>query len=335
MSNERDKSRMDQTRKSMRSRVSRESLTPAGVPVDLTPVVEGARRRFGKTGLVWMAVILVTVVTLFMLRRQEEPLSITGKPVAFLELSRGQVAMLSEGGLRAQDRLVARSANTAIPAGAVIETSGATARAALRLSDGGSMRLAADSRVRVTSSATVVLDRGAVYFDSAGRSGAGVEVRTTLGMVREIGTQFEVRLLQGEDDKKTLRVRVREGRIVLKHGQESEQAELGEELALGEDGTFERRAIELHGPHWDWVLEAAAAPQVEGQVLQTFLDWFAREGGWTLQFREPALETEASTIIMHGDVEDLNAFEAATMVLGSSQLEYRVEGELLVIGAVE
>ena len=332
MSDERDRSRLDQTRKSMRSRVSRESLTPAGMPVDLTPVVEGARRRFGKTGLIWMALGLAAVVTVFMLRRQEEPLSITGKPVALLELSRGEVVMLSEGGLRTQSRPQPLPVGTSVPAGAIIETSDATARAALRLSDGGSMRLAADSRVRFTSDSTVVLDRGAVYFDSAGRSGSAVEVRTTLGMVREIGTQFEVRLLDGDDDdEKTLRVRVREGRIVLRHGQESELADLGEELTLGEDGHIERRAISPYGPEWDWILETASAPPVEGQALQTFLDWFAREGGWRLQFSEPSLATEASSIVMHGDVEDLNAFEAASMVLGSSQLDYRVEGELLVI----
>lgn len=330
MSSQRDKSLLDQTRRSVRSKVSRESLRPAGVPVDLTPVVEGARRRFGKTGLIWMAVILLTVVTGLMLRRQEEPLSITGKPVAFLELARGEVAMLSEGGLRTEGRLMNLTSNTPLPVGAVIETSGATARAALRFEDGGSMRLDADSRVRFTSSSTVVLDRGAVYFDSEGRSGGAVEVRTTLGMVREIGTQFEVRLLQGEN-KKSLRVRVREGRIVLKHGQETESAEVGEELLLGEDGSLERRAVDRHGPHWNWVLEAAAAPQVEGLALQTFLDWFARQGGWTLRFTEPALAAEASTIILHGDVENLNAFEAATMVLGSSRMEYRLEGEVLVI----
>lgn len=325
-----EKSRLEHTRRSIRSRVSRESLTAAGVPVDLTPVVEGARRRFGKVGIGLLALLIMGAVTAFMLRPQDEVLSVKGKPVAYLELTRGSVGMLSAGGLRDQSRLLTLEPGAAIPAGAVLETSASTGRAALKLSDGGSLRLDADSRVRFTTATAVVLDRGAVYFDSEGRRGSEVEVRTTLGMVREIGTQFEVRLLAEEGGESTLRVRVREGRIIMRHGQESQEAGVGEELARSDDGSFERRSVDLHGPHWNWVVEMAPVPKVEGEALQMFLDWFAREGGWTLEY-DPKIVERAPSIVMHGDLEGLNPFEAADTVLGGSNLKYRVEGERLIV----
>src|SRR5262249_34172922 len=104
-----------------------------------------------------------------------------------------------------------------------VET-GAAARAALRLSDGTSARLDTGSRARPLSATVIELAYGALYLDT-GRDAKGLEVRTPLGTVHDIGTQFEVRLRDA-----SLRVRVRTGIVELRRGDQSIPARPGTEL---------------------------------------------------------------------------------------------------------
>ncbi|PYT18437.1 MAG: hypothetical protein DMF51_00040 [Acidobacteria bacterium] len=79
-------------------------------------------------------------------------------------------------------------------AGSELET-GAGGRAALALPGGHSVRLDSETRVRLLSGPALQLDRGALYVDSGpGRPRpTAVEIRTEMGLVRDVGTQFEVR----------------------------------------------------------------------------------------------------------------------------------------------
>ena len=96
---------------------------------------------------------------------------------------------------------------------------------ALRLAGTQSVRLHAGSRLRLVDGSVLDLLEGAVYVDSA-LKGQALQIRTPLGNVREIGTQFEVRL---DDDLAALRVRVREGQVELSRGGELHSAVAGEE----------------------------------------------------------------------------------------------------------
>ncbi len=309
----------------------------------------------------WIAVATLALVGLFLLgltllKPPPDPPATVPPPiapsVAVFEVLRGTVsiATASAGEPRPQSAWIGQ----ALTAGAVIET-GATSpprvlsstvlstpiaagagraptstasRAAFRLTTGPSVRLDHDSRVRLASGSTLVLERGAVYVDA--QSSAGVEVRTALGVVRDIGTQFEVRLLSAATD--TLRVRVREGSIVLQpEDGTAHQADAGVELALNAAGVLERSQTPVHGSHWDWVLEATPIPAIEGQSLRTFLDWRVREGGWTLRFANAETAALATRISLHGNVAELTPSEATAMVLQSSNLDYAVtDGTLLV-----
>lgn len=229
-------------------------------------------------------------------------------------------------------RLLTLTKGEPLRAGAVVETGvaagGASNRAALRLAGGQSMRLDDNTRIRLASSSSIILERGAVYFDSVG---AGLEVRTTLGVVRDIGTQFEVRLSPGGDSGSELRVRVREGSIVLEHEGESHHAILGEELTVDSHGLVERSEIRTYGLHWHWVLDTAPAPDVTGKPLQVFLDWLAREGGWTTHFADSATAEIAKATLLHGDIRGLTPSQASAMVLQGSGLTHRLEESTLVI----
>lgn len=192
---------------------------------------------------------------------------------------------------------------------------------ALRLEGGASLRLDAGSRVRLVASG-VRLERGAVYVDSEG-SGT-VAVHTPFGTVTEIGTQFEVRLLES-----AVRVRVREGAVqVVSH-----RAEAGTELTLRADGSTIRSRIAAWGPEWSWVLKAAPPLRIEGLTLKEVLDRIARETGWTIRYEDPRIEASAGEIVVHGDVGHLAPDQALEVVLPGAGLEHEVAGGVLILKA--
>jgi hypothetical protein len=79
------------------------------------------------------------------------------------------------------------------------------------------------------------------------------------------------------------------------------------------------------------VLAAAPGLEIEGQTLRSYLDWVARETGWTVSFTDESLERSAATIILYGTIEGLNPEESLSVILPGSGLDYRVENGSLAI----
>lgn len=206
--------------------------------------------------------------------------------------------------------------------GRAVETGG-DGRAALRLGDGTSIRLDRDSRLRLAGAGIFELERGAVYVDSGGelRGGrAAVEIHTNFGVVRDVGTQFEVRTRQDG-----LRVRVREGLVNVGRQDDSWEARAGGELRLAGDGSIARAEIPIFGPTWSWVLEIAPPFDLEGSTLDEFLAWAQRETGWQVRFEGGSTAASAGAIVLHGAVEDLPPDQAIDVVLPTCGLAYRLQ----------
>jgi len=148
----------------------------------------GQVRRTTRVRLVGLAAALAAgalLVTGSLWLGLERP---AARSVAALALESGEVTLSGPDG-RPQ----------ALAPGTVIAT-GSGARAAVRLASGPSVRIDEGSLVRLESAEVVALDRGALYVDSGAAPGsAALEVATPLGTVRHLGTQFETRLLTGED----------------------------------------------------------------------------------------------------------------------------------------
>lgn len=265
-------------------------------------------------------------------------------PAARVESLAGRVTArdIDRGGREGPDgaaRATPLADGAEVPAGAVLETAGAgepaVGRAALRLAGGASLRLDAGSRVRLVSASLIELERGAVYLDSGGgsRRPRAVEVRTPLGTAREVGTQFEVRLL-GLGEAAALRVRVREGAVRVDRSGGSAAPYLtgaGVELTLRADGSVARRRIAGHGAPWAWVLAAAPPLAIEGLTLQQFLDRVARETGWTIRYADPDLAASARSIVVHGNLGDLRPDEAPDVVLPGAGLRHELAGDVLIV----
>jgi ferric-dicitrate binding protein FerR (iron transport regulator) len=221
----------------------------------------------------------------------------------------------------------APAVGAALRAGSILET-GAEGRAAVLLRTGVALRADAGTHLRLESAVEIGLDRGAVYLDTGGRAGPvpAVAVRTPLGMVRDVGTRFEVRL--GED---AIQVSVRAGRVRLERPDGSHETPSGVRLTVRGDGAPVRRAVAAAGPEWDWVQRVAPPFRLEGRRLDEYLAWFGSETGLRIEYGDPAIAADAAAVVLHGSIEGLLPGDTLEAVLPTCGLRHRVAGERVIL----
>lgn len=269
------------------------------------------RRLFGAGVLAAAGLAAALVMTVL---RRPVPVAVPDGPsVAVLDRATGRGVLRTQAGRPP----VPLAPGAGLPVGAWMETPG-DGRAAWRLAGDVSLRLDRDTRVQVRSPSALWLDRGAIYVDSGARPAAiPVEVRTVLGNVRDVGTQFEVRAARGR-----LRVRVREGRTVLWRGHVRHETPAGSEVEATADRIVAGDAP-VFGPDWAWVEETAPAFPLEGQSLESFVGWAARETGWRFRFSREAAARSAGAVTLHGSVAGLTPSQAVEAVLPTCGLRLR------------
>lgn len=316
---------------------------PAVPPAELAAIRTAARaewersrqrrpRRVWGTGGVWRPLPVLLAASLLLalaLGWRWWPRTPSEESVATVTASWGKsrrvpVPRADSAALRAGEAL-------AIGTRLTTDAGAAGGRLALQLASGHAVRLDTGTAIRLVSHSRIALEAGAVYVDSgpAGSGGAGVEIATALGTVREMGTQFEVRIDAGEGAG--LAIRVREGSVTLALPAGPQGVAAGERLAVTGDGTLARGRVAGDDAAWGWVLEAAPTPAIEGRSLRWVLDWACRENGWHLRFADPALANEAAAILLHGTLEGLRPDESVAVVLAGAGLAHRVEGGALLV----
>lgn len=205
-------------------------------------------------------------------------------------------------------------------------------RIAVRSEAGRSFRLDVSTRVRIISPVVVALDRGKIYVDSGLRpdpAGGSLEIHTPFGIVREVGTQFEVHV---SDD--AVRIRVREGSVRMDGDRGTYDVDVGAEFRLGDGGVPIWGDVLPYGPEWDWLSRIAPAFDLEGSSARDFLEWISRERGWTLRFADERTRRSAAEIVLRGSIEGLTLDEALAAVLPTCHMVHRVENGILVIAAL-
>lgn len=229
------------------------------------------------------------------------------------------------------------TAGGAVMSGSTVTTSAGTL--AMTLTSGVQLRLDASSSARVDSATDVALERGAVYVDSTGahptEPGASpINIHTPAGLVRDIGTQFQVRI-EARLDGPGIRIRVRDGqvRVTSAKGVDA-RADAGGELFSRPDGSIERLDIAATGSEWAWAERAAPLFSVEGKTLGAFLDWVSREGAWTVTFADRRFSQAARATVLHGRpdlLKGLTPAEALDVVLPTCGLRHRIDGRRVLI----
>jgi hypothetical protein len=214
--------------------------------------------------------------------------------------------------------------------GAIIETA-LGGRIGVQLPGGASVRIDAGSRATFETDSRIGLDTGRMYVDRDGNAkGAAVAISTRWGVVRDIGTQFEI-----STTGSSLAVRVREGAVRIEGATVSASVARSESLHIDAAGTLTRGKLATHGEDWSWTETLAAAFAIEGASLDKFLNWVARERGLTWRFADAATTAEAANVVLHGSIEGLTPAEALAAVLPTCGMSYRVRGDRLVIALAE
>lgn len=216
-----------------------------------------------------------------------------------------------------------------ILAASVLETSN-TGRVALELDTGSSVRLDRDTRVVVVAERSLVLERGAVYVDADSQKTGPVAIQTLHGEVRDIGTQFQVRV-----EGAAIRVMVREGEVLINGARSQMTARTGEALFVAGNGRAERTTISRYAPEWEWTSQVAPPFDLEGSTVQRFLDWVAREKGWRWRFVDDDTSRRAVDIVAHGSIEDYSPEEALDIVLPTCGLSYVRESDEVIVSFIK
>jgi ferric-dicitrate binding protein FerR (iron transport regulator) len=192
------------------------------------------------------------------------------------------------------------------------------------MGDGSSLRIDRVSRVRLIAAAALELLDGVAYIETSPGS-TGFEVRTPVGSVRDIGTQFEVRVASG-----AVRIRVRTGKVELQRGSAVTSATAGTETVVSE-GAVTVHELAPYGPEWAWTTVVAPAFAIEGRPLSAFLEHIATEQGWTLRYADKDAAGAAGRAVLHGTVDGLTVEEALGVAVRTSGLRYQLhDGQLLV-----
>jgi hypothetical protein len=229
------------------------------------------------------------------------------------------------------------SAGGTVMSGSTVTTSAGTL--AMTLTSGVRLRLDASSAARMDSATDVALERGAVYVDSAGshptQPGASpISIHTPAGLVRDMGTQFQVRI-EARLDGPGIRIWVRDGQVRLTSANGVVvQADAGTGLFAKPDGSIDRRSIAATGSAWAWAERAAPLFAVEGKTLGDFLDWVSHESAWTVTFADRRFSKAARATVLHGRpdlLKGLTPAEALDVVLPTCALRYRIDRHRVVI----
>lgn len=224
----------------------------------------------------------------------------------------------------------ATGARLALGSGLVpgVELATGDGQVALRLTSGGSLRVAAGSRVALTSDDEVELEAGMLYFDSEDRpAGRPLSVSTELGRIRDVGTQFLARLDEGAE---RLEVGVRGGRVALTSGGDSGEAGVGERLvATQEAGAIRREPMATFGADWAWAERLAPPFETDGRTVGELLEWFTAQTGRTVTFADPEAERMAAEVVT-GSI-DAEPMQKLAAVLALTDLSFSLEGERIVI----
>jgi hypothetical protein len=233
------------------------------------------------------------------------------------------------------DGVVAGADGARLVVGAAVEAgelvSSGAGHVGLRLATGGSLRIAAQSRVVLSGPDSAELLAGEIYFDSEGeRSGAEFVVNTALGSVRDVGTQFLARL---DDVAARFDVGVRDGRVELTSGVGSGAAGVGERLIVTEDAAAIRREqIDTYGGDWEWTERLARPFDTDGRTVDELLAWFASQTGRSVEFASPEAERAARDSVIRGSIDVVAPLPKLQAALATTTLAYTLDGERVVIG---
>ena len=211
-------------------------------------------------------------------------------------------------------------------AGADIETA-AGGRIALRLSDGQVLGIDDNSRLMAVETNRFELDSGAIYVDSGDDERVPpVHIVTRFGVATDVGTQFQVRIL---DD--AVRVGVRDGRVeVLRQGARSVSIDSGHFVDVSASGDEKPWQADEGTDPWNWVASVVPEFEFDGATLAEYLTWYSKKRGLDLHWRDAASKRKAERAILSDPSnDDLSLEEGFEFARRIAPFEHEIRDSVL------
>ena len=283
-------------------------------------------RRLRTRRVAWMAVAasILVVIGGFSVLVRPGFLFNEASPVALVHRVDGEIRVLDTNRGRSQ---VSVSTGAELLEGYTVITE--AGQASFDFLEGGSARLSTQTTIELLSGSEVELVRGALYFDSHSmtRSSDQFLVRTSVGTVRHVGTQFAARQVRG-----AVEVSVREGRVALERASGPISVAAGESVRVpANGGNIQRRNVALYGNEWNWVDRMIPVFDIDGRNLFDYLIWTTREIGHALEFETPEAEQMARATILHGSIV-MEPLPMLSAVMATTSLEHDLVDGVLHIG---
>jgi len=230
-------------------------------------------------------------------------------------VSIGSISRLNNAALEVRSGLFQHRklvAGDALRVGDRLTTSGSML---VNFARGGTLRIAAESRLSVTATTQLSLERGLIYLDFPPASTASnpLRITTKAGAVEHVGTEFEVM-----SDDHGVRIRVREGRIRFLGKTATLVAGAGTELYAMPGAQISQRSIDTYGRDWLWTAALAPDYEIDGHPLIDYLRWVSRELGRPLDFADAKSRQIADHTILHGSVRGQASLDALSNVLATT-----------------
>jgi ferric-dicitrate binding protein FerR (iron transport regulator) len=209
-------------------------------------------------------------------------------------------------------------AGEALLSGARMQT--ADARVALELGSNSALSLRIDTGSQVLFKApdVIELQAGALYVDaSAVATTVPLTVHTAAGVVRHVGTRYQVRTVAGR--MSGIEVSIREGRVEIASNFGTNIGIAGERVAVSTAGGIERSALSAYDASWQWATRVAPPFDIADRSLSAFLEWVARETGRELVYDSPAAQRAATGLMLFGSIAKLDPDTALAAVLSTTK----------------
>jgi ferric-dicitrate binding protein FerR (iron transport regulator) len=222
---------------------------------------------------------------------------------------------------------VAVVAGDTIDFDAVIET-GVGGRVAVRLDSGQSLRVDSESLLVAHSGTEFDLKSGRVYFDSNLLADAdSVYINTPFGRATDVGTQYQMRVTPG-----ALTIGVREGEVRLERASGPDvSVQQGSQLAVDDAGMEQRGDLDSTSPVWAWAAQIAPDFGIEGTSLLAYLEWYTRESGLKLRWRNEEARRYAAQAVLKGSIKDLSIDEGLEVVKKIAPFNYEISGDTFTV----
>ena len=245
-----------------------------------------ARRRVKVQQYLSIAAVLMLAVAVTWLY----PTGSASIPSARVMVAKGEVDWITD-----QTRDVLRRGNR-INLGDSIET-GADGRVNLAVHDTPtSIRLDVNTKIAFTAADELLLVSGRIYVDSGMQRNDRTENPLRIVVdgitINHLGTQYLVGYVSDQ-----VSVAVREGTVQVKVNNKvtegygtSTTADL---LDIDQDGNVNRSSIPRHSSQWTWVNQVSSTFYTDGRRYSEFLEWYARETGRELEFKNESVERAA------------------------------------------